>query len=420
MTTRDINQDKTTNFGFSQVADGPNLDAFGNMRVTNPTFVFDAQLNYDLARLLYEQITTGTGGAVAYDSTNGQATLSLTSSSANSSAYLQSFEYFRYQPGRSQKIFMSFNAGGNVSSAGVTKFIGYSDGVNGYEFQITPLGPQFALLSSTNQGNQIIPRSQWSLDRLDGTGSGIVLDLTKTQILVIDFQALYAGRIRFGFDINGQIFYCHEIDNANVAAYPYIRTANLPVRCGLSCATTATDSMSMICCSVTSEGGDSSDLGYEFSASGSVLAASGAQTHILSIQPLTTYQGLTNRSKIVFDDFELLNTGTVPVQWFLCLGCTLTGTNAFTAANSNYSAVGYNTAGTLSGSPAIVLASGFVSASGSGSKYSLDQTVAAKIREPISLDHSGNVRQLGTLSILVSGIGGTAQCYATINWHEVR
>lgn len=62
MTTRDINQDKTTNFGFSQVADGPNLDAFGNMRVTNPTFVFDAQLNYDLARLLYEPISLDHAG----------------------------------------------------------------------------------------------------------------------------------------------------------------------------------------------------------------------------------------------------------------------------------------------------------------------------------------------------------------------
>ena len=418
MTTRGIDQDKTTNFGFSQVADGPNLDAFGNMRVTNPAFVFDAQLNYDLARLLYEQITSG--GAITYDSTNGQAVLSLTASPPGSNAYLQSFEYFRYQPGRSQKVFMSFSAGGNTAVAGVTKFIGYSDGVNGYEFQMTSAGPQFALLSSTSQGNQIIAQSAWNLDRLDGTGSGIALDLTKTQILVIDFQALYAGRIRFGFDINGQVFYCHEIDNANSSAYPYIRTANLPVRCGLSCTTIATDTMNMICCSVTSEGGDSSDLGYEFSASGSVIAASGAQTHILSIQPLPTYQGFTNRSKIVFDDFELLNTGTVPVQWYLCLGCALTGTNTFTAANSSYSAVGYNTAGTLSGSPAIVLASGFVSSSGSGSKYSLDQTISANIREPISLDHAGNTRTLGTLSILVAGIGGTAQCYATINWHEVR
>lgn len=44
----------------------------------------------------------------------------------------------------------------------------------------------------------------------------------------------------------------------------------------------------------------------------------------------------------------------------------------------------------------------------------------SQVADGPNLDAFGNTRTLGTLSILVAGIGGTAQCYATINWHEVR
>ena len=420
MTLRDINHTAKSNFGIVVLGDSPQLDAFGSLRVSSPNSVFDAQLTYGLQPLLYEQITTGTGGAITYDGVNGYAAMSLTASSVLASAYMQTFEYFRYQPGRSQKIVMTGNFGGNTATAGVTKFQGYSDGVNGIEFQVTSTGPQIALLSSTSQGNQIIPQAAWILDKLDGTGSGVILDLTKTHILVIDFQALYAGRVRVGFDINGQIFYVHEFNNANNSIYPYIRSANLPVRAGLSCIGSATDTMHHLCASVISEGGQSDLLGYEFSASGSVVAASGAMTHILSVQPSLTHNGFTNRTKFVLDDFEILNTGTVPIQWSLCLGAAIIGTTAFTAVNPTYSAFSYNTAGTLSGTPTIVLASSFTPASGSGSHYSASTTGAPSIREPITLDHAGNVRALGTISLLVAGIGGTAQCNATMNWHEIR
>ncbi len=420
MTLRDVNNTQKSNFDIVTLGDSAQLDAFGRLRSSSPNFVFDAQLTYGLQPLLYEQVTTGTGGAVTYDGVNGYAALSLTASSAFASAFLQSFEYFRYQPGRSQNILMTGVFGGNTAAPGVTKFQGYSDGTNGVEFQVTSSGPQFALLSSTALGNQIVGQASWNLDKLDGTGSGMILDLTKTHILVIDFQALYAGRVRVGFDINGQIFYAHEFNNANNSLYPYIRTANLPVRAGLSCTSSATDTMYHLCASVISEGGQSDLLGYEFSASGSVIAASGAMTHILSVQPSLLHNSFVNRTKFVLDDFEILNTGTVPVQWYLCLGATLTGTTAFTPANTTYSAFAYNTAGALSGSPLIVLASSFTPSAGSGSHYSSSTTGAPTIREPITLDHAGNVRALGTISLLVSGIGGTAQCNATMNWHEIR
>lgn len=45
--------------------DTPSLDAFGRVRVSNPEYVFDAQLTYDLQPLLFEQITAESGAAIA-------------------------------------------------------------------------------------------------------------------------------------------------------------------------------------------------------------------------------------------------------------------------------------------------------------------------------------------------------------------
>lgn len=55
------------------IGDGPNLDSFSRLRVSQPTTLFDAQFTYALQPLLYEPITAngGSGTAtIAHDSTN--------------------------------------------------------------------------------------------------------------------------------------------------------------------------------------------------------------------------------------------------------------------------------------------------------------------------------------------------------------
>ena len=149
--------------------------------------------------------------------------------------------------------------GGTV--ANTLKFAGLSDGNNGIEFQLNGTTKQFVIYSDTTLGDQTVAQSSWNLDPLDGTGaSGITLDPTKTLILVIDFQALYVGRVRIGFDINGQIIYCHEFLHSNLVDYPYIQTANLPVRVGMTCTGTVSTTIRFICSAVVSEGGIDSAL----------------------------------------------------------------------------------------------------------------------------------------------------------------
>lgn len=397
------------------ISDSANLDAFSRLRVSQPTAVFDAQLTYDLQPTIYEQITAEANATVTHDATNREALMTFAATPTGGKAYMQSFEHFRYQPLKSQLVAVTFNFKEQV--ANVTKFAGYSDRVNGIEFQNNGTTNQFAILSGTAIGNQTVVQADWNIDKLDGTGkSGITFDISKTQILIIDFQALYVGRVRVGFDLGGQIVYCHEFLHANVVTQPYLQSANLPIICGMVCTGTVSTTMNFVCSAIASEGGQELTSSYDFVQDGAVVAASGANTHLISIRPKLLFNGIENRVRFGFISVDILVTGTNPVQWSLVLGQALT-TPTYNDVNTVYSASEYDTVGTLSGTPAIVIKSGFVPAS-QNTKGVVSANVSTRF--PISLDAAGLHRDLGTLTLLVKGIGGTSQTYGNINWIEIR
>jgi hypothetical protein len=253
---------------------------------------------------------------------------------------------------------------------------------------------------------------------MNGTGiSGKTLDLTKVQILVIDFQALYVGRVRVGFDIDGVVCWVHQFLHANVVAYPYFKTANLPIRCGMTCTGTVSATMNFVCSTVQTENGESSKEGFHFAQDASVTAANGAKTHLLSIQPKTTFNSIANRTKILIDHIDIVVTGSNPIHFDICLGDVLTGTTTFNDVNATYSGVQYNSAGTTSGAPAIIMYSGHIPASNQA-KGSISETLT--IKYPITLDAAGAARVLGRVTVLVTGIGGSSAVEGVINWTEIR
>ena len=84
----------------------------------------------------------------------------------------------------------------------------------------------------TKRTQQRIAQSSWNIDKCDGTGpSGFNLDLTKMQMLYIDYSWYGAGAIRFGFkNQRGEIIYAHRLPNANLRTEAYMRSGNLPAR----------------------------------------------------------------------------------------------------------------------------------------------------------------------------------------------
>ena len=410
------------------VKDSPNLDAFSRLRVSNPLTIFSNQFTYDLSPLVFEEVTSDpVRCTAAHSSTDRMAVLSFAiNTSLSDYIYMQSYEYIPYQPGRSQLVFVTFNMFPNGINNDSLKFAGLSDGTNGFEFQYDggAASPAFAIYSSSNAGTQIVLQANWNLDKLDGTGpSGATLDLTKVQILVIDFQALYVGRVRMGFDINGTIVYCHEFLNANsTLVYPYIQTANLPVRAGMQALfASITDDMYFICCSVASEGGseDAQRFGYNFTASTPVTAGATVlgYKHLLSVRPKTTFNAITNRTKFVLSDIEIINTGNKPAQWYIGIGAQLFSPT-WNDVNLNYSAFEFDYSSGFTVVPQLILDSGYAP-SGGGSKTSIEaEAIASKY--PITLDAAGAQRDYGTISVAAEDIGGSTTLFVTLKWKEIR
>ena len=102
-----------------------------------------------------------------------------------------------------------------------------------------------------------ITEASWNIDKMDGTGvSGVTIDTTKTNIFIIDLQWLGVGRVRFGFDIDGMIFWCHEVNNANTRNVVYMSTPRLPIRYEVenTGASSALDDFRQICSTAIAEG----------------------------------------------------------------------------------------------------------------------------------------------------------------------
>ena len=76
------------------------------------------------------------------------------------------------------------------------------------------------------------PQSSWNIDKMDGTGaSQYTLDLTRMQMLYMDYTWYGAGAIRFGFKNNrGEVIYCHRIPNNNLNTEAYMRSGNMVAR----------------------------------------------------------------------------------------------------------------------------------------------------------------------------------------------
>jgi hypothetical protein len=76
------------------------------------------------------------------------------------------------------------------------------------------------------------PSWQFNLDTLDGTGpSGYNADLTKIQMIYMDYTWYGAGFIRWGIrTINGDIAYAHKLQHGNTQYRAYMRSGNLPGR----------------------------------------------------------------------------------------------------------------------------------------------------------------------------------------------
>lgn len=382
-------------------------DAFGLQEVSSPSVDFDAQLTYDDQPLVYEKVN-GTG-SITYDSTN--ACLNISNSSTITETYIQTYRYFPYLPGVGKKVYITYNFKGAVANN--TKYVQFGDSNNAIGLRLKSDGLLYAYItSSTGLGNQESAGINPATLGLSG------VNLSNEQIVVIEFEALYVGTVKVHLQLDDVLVLVHKFDNANNTALPYIRTANLPVRVGISSTSTTTADMLFNCCSVQNMNGSRQDftVGYDFDTFANITAGNGTSTHAISIRPKTTFNSITNRVDYRAFHIDMAVLGNNPVRWKLCIGQALT-TPTYNDVNTTYSSMEYAAGQTLSGSPTIVIESGTIP-SGGQFKGSLKENIPFKY--PITLDAAGAVRDMGTLTLLIEGVGGTSSTDCYIGFKEIR
>lgn len=238
---------------------GSTVDAFGRLRSSTPFTVFDSQNRYAIDNQF--DTSTATGGATTFLPNESTVALAVTTSSG-SEVVRQSYRVFPYQPGKGLAVMATFVMA--PPQTNLRQRVGYFSTSNGVFLQQNGTTVSFVLRSNslptpgTPSDIRTVNQADWNVDRMDGTGpSGRVLDLTKNQILYMDFEWLGTGDVRCGFYADGKPQICHIFHNDNTQTAVYMQTAILPVRYEITNtgATASASTMKQICSTVISEGG---------------------------------------------------------------------------------------------------------------------------------------------------------------------
>jgi hypothetical protein len=295
------------------------IDAFGRQRVSEPEMIFNSKQIFSNDPLYFDDIEeSGSGTSSTYSKPRASSTLSVSASTAGKRTR-QSFMRINYQAGKAQLIFISGILSKSGGGSGIIKRMGYFDDNDGIFLQRSGNIYSIVLRSSVSGSpiDTVITQGNWNLDKMQGNGpSGVNIDFTKTQILVIDFEWLGVGRVRVGFNVDGKTYYFHEFLNANNKDAVYMSTPNLPIRYQIvNDGTGVASSIEAVCCSVMSEGGreNVATNGY-ISTDGIPITATKSFTNaILGIRLKDGFLGAT----VDILDVSLLTVSNDNYEWRL-------------------------------------------------------------------------------------------------------
>lgn len=404
-------------------ADGASVDAFSRQRVSSPESLFSSKQIFDKQPLFWDdQQISGASTSSTYQ-TNQASTKMTVANNVAGVRVRQTFRRWNYQSGKSTQITMTgiLVAEGGTGNAFTNRRLGLFDGYNGVFFVMTGTTPGVAVrtFASGSAVTNVINQSNWNLDTFDGSGSqnnpsGIFLDVSKTQIFVIDFQWLGSGRIRFGFSMAGRTIYCHQVLNANVNSAVYMSTPNLPLRYeieSLGTGTSATSSLLHICSAVEVEAGFE-DIGYQLAIdTGASILITGNNTSIYSLLAIQLQSGFGG-ANIIPTYINVTCTDNTSYRYGLVLNPTIVGTTLSYTTVSN-SAVQFaitDNTNTLTGGTVIF------------SDYAISaKNNASSVVVPGQLQLGTNIAGVSdTLVLFVQPVPAFSGHYVgAINWREI-
>ena len=335
------------NCGVSTGIGGGGYDAFGRARVSETFTLADYSHQYGGDPEFIVK-TVGAGSTIS-PNTNEASVGLLVGVGSTSQVVYQSRMYHHYMPGKSQFAMASFNFVDTRDNT--AKKIGYFDDRNGVFLQQS--GSTVSIVRrSYNSGAAVdttVNQSSWNLDTLDGNGqTGLSVDFTQTQLLVVDFQWLGVGRVRCGLVLGGSIVYFHEFNHANLQDKAYWSHASLPIRAEIANTDTAVgvSSMHHICATVLSEGGYT-ESGYQHTGITTAIAFPSATNPgyrkcVMAIRTKDTLEGYPNRMSVRLTDVQVLSDATnCAIEIWRLPGSESITAGSWVSAGSN-SGVEYN------------------------------------------------------------------------------
>lgn len=392
-------------------------DAFGGLRVSELQTIFESkQVDPSLSALLMQTHVTG-GGSATYNAS--RASTMLATDGSASRALRQSKRYLNYQPGKSQKIDITFCLHG-IASGQVAR-AGYFDDNNGLFYEHSgQLGPGFVVRSDVS-GSVVdtrIDQENWNLDPLDGSGvSGFTLDPFTVQIFTTYFEWLGVGGVFFGFFIDNRFVPCHFQAHANLSSSVYMRSPDLPLRWELvDSVGVAASELESICGDIGSEGGfEPFGINRSDYLTTAVTTASATIRELLSIRlrsDATTDAGKVETRATVFPErFTVLNTSNDAGNAVLLWNPTFTGAGTWAAPPGGNSLVQVSKTGRVITNVGTVLGSNLFSAQIRSADQVLDRLLA------LSAQYDGTPDVL-TLA-LVNASGSNTNSLASLSWREL-
>lgn len=400
---------------FVTQADGNAIDPFGWSRTSSRVVAFEYAGQYDQGLLLWEHSLSGTG-SVTFEPATGANTLSTGGTASGAKAIRQTHEYHLYLPGRGRLSVSGFIFGSETTN--LRRRHGLFDDSNGLFLEQTSTGIRFVTRSSVSGSpvDTLIERADWSIDRFDETGpSGIRIDLTKAQALIIDCVGYNAAKVRFGFLLEGRIWYAHEVNNLNALTSFALSTMSLPLRYEIenTGVTSGTNTMRASSCVIYNEDGGSVEIGYQFTASmGTTTLGVTTRRPVLSIQPKATFNSITNRGHVHLQKFAA-NAKTNDAFFELVRNGTLTGA-AFASAGAN-SITNFDTTATAITGGDIIDSGHILSGTGSTSE---GMAVGFLGRLALTNNFAGTTPDI--LTLVMTAMTGTATVSASMTFEEQR
>lgn len=374
-----------------QGPDSGAVDAFGRARVSEAFTLFDSVLRYDKNSEKWNEIITG--GASSTHLLN-ESSVAMTVTASGQSVLRRTRKRFPYQPAKSLLVLQSFV--GATPAAGITQEIGYFSDRNGIILRASGTTLQFAIRSYVNGSAQetVVNQDAWNIDTAPW------LDFSKANIFAADLEWLGVGRVRCGFVIDGEYYYCHEFQHANSLSSVYMTTAVLPLSYRIEATTAASGTMKQICSSVMSEGGyEPGGEIYTISPSIASIPNTSGERIVAGIRMAS---GRTD-NVILPVKLDLVTEDNTTIEWKLRRNPTVTGFTWAPSSNGRGNVEVTSSGSIVSGGT--IIDSGLYSTAGSievavpaGLAYSLGTKADGSSEELfLTVTSSGNARATGLL-----------------------